>query len=239
MNRIPEHVAYHSYREIPRRASAQRTTTTAVPPASPHRAGFSSGTHPEDCPYTTDEQGEDRDSLYPQRAPSSARRYAPPTQEYAAPTPQEPVLPVKRGHPKAFYTLLVGGSIILGGMLASLIPPVWQRTSDQLTYGYPRTYQTDVNVGHYPKARDPRSHFIALNSHGYIEVIELPEGVPGKGEQPHLYLIALPANAQADLTPVTVSFEDVNGDGKLDMVVTCNNTTTLYYNTGTTFTQQR
>ncbi len=103
----------------------------------------------------------------------------------------------------------------------------------------PRTYQTDVNVGHYPRAHDPRSHFLALNSHGYIEVIELPEGVPQQGEQPHLYLIALPGNQEADLTPVTVSFEDLNGDGKLDMVVTCNNTTTLYYNNGTTFTQQR
>jgi hypothetical protein len=208
-------------------------TTTTVPPASPHREGFSCGTHPEDSPYTTNDQSSEDTLLYPQRAPSSARRYAAPTT-----TTHVPVAPTRRGHGKTFYTLLVGGSIILGGMLASLVPPLWQRTSDQLTYGYPRTYQTDVNVGHYPKARDPRSHFIALNSHGYIEVLELPEGVPQKDEQPHLYLIALPGNQEADLTPVTVSFEDLNGDGKLDMVVTCNNTTTLYYNTGTSFTQK-
>jgi hypothetical protein len=56
MNHIPEHVAYDSNGSIPRRASAYRTTTTTEPQASPHRAGFSSGIHPEDRPYLTDEQ---------------------------------------------------------------------------------------------------------------------------------------------------------------------------------------
>jgi hypothetical protein len=129
----------------------------------------------------------------------------------------------------------VGGSIIVGITVANVVPYLWQRTTDQLTYGYPRTYQTDVNVGHYPTNKDPRSHFIALNNHGYIEVIELPEGVPDKPEQVHLYFISMPANAAADQAPVTLDFEDMNGDHKPDMEVSCNNNKSVLFNDGQVF----
>ncbi|QBD82456.1 VCBS repeat-containing protein [Ktedonosporobacter rubrisoli] len=202
--------------------------------ASMHHAGFTSGIHPESDPYTTDEQyvhshhGRKKGhyDLYIQPLPTSTRRYRS--------TTQHKTLPRVRG----FYALLIGGSIMAGALIATLVPPLFQRISDQLTYGYPRSYQTDSNVGHYEHAKDPRSHFVAINNHGYIEVVELPEGVPDKDAVPQLYLIALPDNHQADLAPVTITFEDINGDGKPDMVVSCNNTTFVYYNNGTTFKQK-
>src|SRR5260221_9275705 len=51
----------------------------------------------------------------------------------------------------------------------------------------------------------------------------------------HLYLIARLAMQGSDLVPVTVSFADMNGDGKPDMVVTFNSTQWIWFNNGTTF----
>ena len=112
------------------------------------------------------------------------------------------------------------------------IPPAWQRHVDNATYGYPRTFQTDANVGH-----GGVSHFIVVNLHGTIEVIEVPPN-PGRNP-PHLYLIAQFGNSGADLVPATVSFTDLNGDGKPDMQVTVYNgsnpTIYILFNNGTTF----
>jgi len=138
----------------------------------------------------------------------------------------------RRWHPLASLGICL--PLILGCVSALLfVPPAWQRHQDDSTYGYPRTYQTDANVGH-GDARYPISHFIALNLKGLIEVIEIPQGDEGK-LSPHLYLIARLSQQGADLVPVTVSFEDENGDGKPDMRVFFNNTVWIWYNDGHTF----
>ena len=115
----------------------------------------------------------------------------------------------------------------------SIIPLLWQRHVADVAYGYPRTFQTDANVGH-----GGISHFIVLNLHGTIEVIEIPQD-PAKS-QPHLYIIVRFMNQGADLVPATVSFTDMNGNGKPDMRVTVYNGTnpTIYilFNNGTMFT---
>src|SRR5258708_40266074 len=114
----------------------------------------------------------------------------------------------------------------------TLIPPAFQKWQDDRTYGYPRTYQTDANVGH-----GGTEHFLALNNHGTIEVVEIPTD-PTKN-QPHLYIITHFAGQGADLIPATISFSDVNSDGKPDMVVTVYNGTNpteyFLFNNGTTF----
>jgi hypothetical protein len=46
-------------------------------------------------------------------------------------------------------------------------------------------------------------------------VIEIPGGEPGKA---HIYQITTLAQGSND-TPVTVTFKDINADGKLDMLV--------------------
>src|SRR5437868_2975491 len=71
-----------------RRASATQTHT----PASRQYAGHSAGNHPEDTPYMTQESHrrvmqpqvydeDDDDDIYPQRPPTSTRRYIQPRQE--------------------------------------------------------------------------------------------------------------------------------------------------------------
>jgi hypothetical protein len=119
----------------------------------------------------------------------------------------------------ALWTLVMGAAGWIGSEL------------ETLHYGYPRTYQTDQFVGHNESAGIP-SHFIAINLHGRIEVIEFPGGDASHArvyEGPQLY------TANADLAPVTLKFEDVNGDHKLDMLVCFQGSQIVYINTGDQF----
>jgi hypothetical protein len=109
------------------------------------------------------------------------------------------------------------------GMIAALI--LWLAGSAALAwgtqryydfrYGMPRTYQTDMVVGHGGDSPLHPSHFIAMNSNGRAIVIEM------KADNP-----AQIASYEAPITimdggqsPVTVSFKDVNGDKKVDMII--------------------
>lgn len=76
----------------------------------------------------------------------------------------------------------------------------WQ---DDMHYGRPRTYQTDAVVGHNHDSSANPSHFIVLNLHGQIMVIEIAAGDPGKT---HLYKTGLNllGNGQ-DMTPAQVA----------------------------------
>ncbi len=212
--------------------------------ASRYHAGTRSGMHPEDRPYITttqsyhapttenhfeiDEEGEEVSTRPPTR--TSTRRYdlAP----YAREERRTEELPRQGKHPLFYIGIcLVIMTLFLTGFV--LIPPALQKWSDDRTYGYPRTFQVDANVGH-GDSNFPVSHFIALNLNGRIEVIEIPQGDAEK-LQPHLYLIARLAMQGSDLVPVTVSFGDMNGDGKPDMLVTFNGTQWIWFNNGTQF----
>lgn len=47
-----------------------------------------------------------------------------------------------------------------------------------LQYGDPRTFQIDAVVGNGDNAQHP-SHFVAINLHGTVTIIEFPAGDPG------------------------------------------------------------
>ena len=91
----------------------------------------------------------------------------------------------------------------------------WQTHQDDVTYGMPRTYQTDAVVGHSDSNSNP-SHFIALNLRGQIYVIELPGGDATKARG---YFITSEVGGNPN-PPVTVKFQDLTHSGHLDMVVT-------------------
>lgn len=111
---------------------------------------------------------------------------------------------------------------------------------DDLRYGYPRTYQIDAVVGHGDSKEHP-SHFIAMNLHGQAIVIEFPAGDPQHAMSYVVpYYIRQAGGGQGgDLTPVTVTFRDVTGDGKPDMLVQIlfrtQVQTFVFVNTGTKF----
>jgi len=104
---------------------------------------------------------------------------------------------------------------------------------DDLVYGYPRFFQTDAVVGHSDSAQHP-SHFTALNLHGQVIVFELPGGNPSKSYE---YIGPdLVANGD-DLIPITLTFSDVNHNGKLDMIIHIEDREVIFCNNGTKFTQ--
>src|SRR5690349_12145390 len=69
--------------------------------------------------------------------------------------------------------LVALAAVLLGQLVVGWMTTTW----DDWHYGRPRTFQCDAVVGHSDSPAQP-SHFIALNLHGHIEVIELPGGDP-------------------------------------------------------------
>jgi hypothetical protein len=214
--------------------------------ASYHHAGTRAGMHPEDNPYITstrsrfnapttgtyievDEEGEDVYTRPPTR--SSARRYdLAPYAKRGERRTEELARPGK--HPLFYIGICL---VIMVAFLTAytLILPAVQKWQEDRTFGYPRTFQTDANVGH-----TGTEHFIALNNHGTIEVLEIPN-YPSPANQTRLYIIVRLTNQGADLVPATLSFPDINGDGKPDMQVTVldgsNPSIWVLFNNGTSF----
>jgi hypothetical protein len=107
----------------------------------------------------------------------------------------------------------------------------WQVHQDDVTYGRPRTYQVDAVVGHNDSVTNP-SHFIFLNLNRHVVIIELPGG-----DTTHSRIYNGPTlfGDGQDLTPVTAEFKDVNGDGKIDMIVHIQDQRLVFINDGTQF----
>src|SRR5215469_6966713 len=215
---------------------------------------------PAQMPYET-EEGE-YDDIWPARLPTSVRRYNLPSQQtvtaqrphkrvvnvYDLPSnipPRRsrittddytaPALPPGQAQRRfhAHWLLLVGVGMIamlalwvLGTMLVNW----WDVTQDDWHYGRPRTFQIDARVGHSDDVTP--SHFIAVNLNRHIIIIEFPGGDPTKAKD---YLGPTLFGDGQDLTPVTLSLKDVNGDGKLDMLVHIQDQTFVFINGGTQF----
>lgn len=129
--------------------------------------------------------------------------------------------PRKRRNVSAHPSLIVGIALVLllivsyGGYLGlNAIGTVWQNHQDDVTFGMPRTFQTDAVVGHGDSNSNP-SHFIAINLKGSIYVIEAPGGNFSKARS---YFITSEVNGNP-YPPVTIKFQDLSHSGHLDMVV--------------------
>jgi len=125
-------------------------------------------------------------------------------------------LPQRRSgiHPLLYLSL---GMLVTLATLAvlSVVTSWFVTTLDDLHYGRPRTFQIDAYVGHNESAGVP-SHFIALNLRGHLEIIEFPGG---DATHARIYLGPQLYGPDADVVPVTLSFTDVNGDHRPDMVL--------------------
>ncbi len=144
--------------------------------------------------------------------------------------------PPKRGHTRIRFHPLVylgAGMIVMGFLWIGLTQlfALGQTTLNDWHYSRPRTYQTDAVVGHGDSASNP-SHFIAVNLNRHVLVIEVPGGDPSKAK---IYPITTLFGDGQDLTPVTLTFKDVNGDGKLDMEIHIQDQTLVMINENGSF----
>ncbi len=240
-----------------------------------HTAGHYNGIYPEDRPRTTIDaltrqtrkppvhpqcDEEDDDAFYPQRMPTSARRYhmpvtqgpqtlvryhhmqVPPRQSRIQAQDSPPVQRQTRERPPVrqsqaqqaktrsqwHWSVYVGLTLLVGLVLYvafNVVGSWWHVYQDDQQYGRPRTSQCDARVGH-DDTHTP-SHFLAVNLNKHIEVIELPGGDATKAK---IYQGPTLIGDGQELTPVTLEFRDVNGDGKPDMILHIGESRSVFIN---------
>lgn len=142
----------------------------------------------------------------------------------------KPVRAGSRVHPLLFLGLGMLSIFVLWTLLTAGMG-WWNDTMDTLHYGYPRTSHADAVVGHSDSTNKP-SHFIALNLHGRIEIIEFPGG---DGAHARIYLGPQLFGSDADKAPVTLKFLDVNGDKQPDLLAFFQSSWIVFINDHATF----
>ncbi|MGH2478214.1 MAG: hypothetical protein ACRDHW_00945 [Ktedonobacteraceae bacterium] len=162
--------------------------------------------------------------------PASSSAYAPRNT-----TTANPASPDRRGRRNINWLFYVG--LVLMAMLSlwalGAAALSWgTNLYNNFTYGYPRTYQADAVVGHNDSAHNP-SHFIAVNLHGQVVIVEFFGGDPSQSRS---YVGPDLIGPQSDLLPVTLTFNDFYHTGKTDMVVHIGDQFVVYCNNGTYFT---
>ena len=103
-----------------------------------------------------------------------------------------------------------------------------QRTLDDWHYLRPRVFQTSAVVGANGSPGNP-TYFEALNLNRHVYIFECPGGDCTRARiinGPTLF-----GDGQ-DLSPITITFKDVNGDGMLDMEVHVQDQTFVMINDG-------
>ncbi len=144
-----------------------------------------------------------------------------------------PAPPPRRFHWSVFWGLGIIFTIVVlvGG---SRVMDWWNDHQLDATYGMPRTYQVNEVVGNGDSAKHP-THFIFINLSGRVEIIEIPPDA----SRSRIYSGPTLYTDGADQTPVTADFQDVNGDGKVDMTVHIGDQSIVYLNDGTQFKPQQ
>ena len=125
--------------------------------------------------------------------------------------------------------------MVMGWVVFTAVASWWQTTQDDWHYGRPRTFQTNAIVGHNDSLTNP-SHFIALNLNRHVEIIEFPGG---DGTKARIFIGPTLIGDGQDLAPVTLTFKDVNADGKLDMIINIQDSHFVFINDNGTFRPAR
>ncbi len=163
-----------------------------------------------------------------QQLPPERERH---TEEYA--TVPHSARQGRRVHPLAWFGMF-GVFLVLGWFGLNAVTNWYQGVQNDWTYGQQRHFEINAVVGH-GDSQTNHSHFTAENNNGQIIVIELPGGNVSKAK---IYQIeTVPGNNGNP--PVKLSFQDMNGDGKPDMLVQIGDGSAILYvtlfNNGTEF----
>ncbi len=169
------------------------------------------------------------------RTTTSQRQYAPSTEPGSA--------RVKKHNSNVHWLLPLGVGMVAMLVLwvfGSLLVAWGQQRYDDVTYGRPRTYQTDAVVGHGDSPAH-KSHFIAINYNRQAIVTEWRGGDPAKSV---VYVVPYYiVGDNSELTPVTVELRDVTGDNRPDLIIHIHlhtqDQTFVFVNDGTKFRPQQ
>ncbi len=216
--------------------------------AARHSIGTSSGLHPEDRPYQTDErqpvnrqpvyaEDENDDRLYDVRLPTSARRYAAPTTttprtvmrvtRHQGPPPMQrasrvpcPASEEPQQAPMQQSRRRLHPTIYIGAAMLIMLGG-YVLVSSLLQW-----WQVQEDTWHYGY---PRTFQIDADvRHGGIShfiVVNLhghiiiTEMQENALQKTKVYAGPVFEGAGTDLAPATISFQDVNGDGYPDMII--------------------
>ncbi|GAC1431542.1 MAG: hypothetical protein PVS3B3_14620 [Ktedonobacteraceae bacterium] len=148
-------------------------------------------------------------------------------------TPITGGLPAQKKFPLVPVLIACVATILLV-MVLSALGSWWRVYQDDLHYGRPRTSQMDAVVGHGDSVDHP-SHFIFLNLHRHVEIIEI---AAGDAAHTHIYTGPILYGDGQDLAPVTGEFRDIHKNGRPELVVHIGDQQIVYANDGTTFHQQ-
>jgi hypothetical protein len=131
---------------------------------------------------------------------------------------------------------LIGAGALVGVVVLYLVVSAvvhWtQVTMDDLAYGRPRTTHLAAAVGHNNDSPAQPTSFIGLNLNRQVTVFEIPGGDTSKAtviNGPYLF------GEGEDLTPVQLDTVDVNGDGKLDLMVSVKDEQLVFINDNGSF----
>ena len=170
----------------------------------------------------------------PLRANRTPYQQLPPQREqYTDEIEQIQGKPHRRMHPLVWVGVF-GICLVTGWTGLNFVTSWYQGVQNDLMYGKERHFEINAMVGHSDSVNTP-SHFTAENNNGQIIVIELPGGNVSKAK---IYQIeTIPGNVGNP--PVKLSFQDLNGDGKSDMLVQIGDGSAMLYvtlfNNGTEF----
>jgi hypothetical protein len=212
----------------------RRVRTDVAHPYYRDGQGYNAGLHPADVPSTSTNYGYDDDDSGT-RFPNSVRRYKQGNNEVIEQGNKRLVIhndppPKSRIHWSVIYGV---GMLSMLGLFVGISTVIawWNMHQADALYGNPRTYQTDMVIGHGDSAAH-KTHFIAVNLNRQIIIIEIQGGDPA-----HIVSYQGPQVASGDGSQlaVTLSFSDKNGDGKPDMIVHIDTAQVIYYNTGKGF----
>ncbi len=140
----------------------------------------------------------------------------------------------------------VGGLAVFGlGMLvmialvtaASAISQHQQAAAEMQAFNQPVITEQFHVVGHNHDSASSPSYFEFINLQGRVLIVELPAGDASKAM---IYTGPQILGQQAYTQQITGAFEDVNGDGRVDLVVSVGNQQQMtFLNTGTKFVPQQ
>jgi hypothetical protein len=197
-------------------------------------------TIPQRRSRTADYDLEEDESYYVQRPPTSTRRYYDTRGNQVIQQGNKRLVIHNEPPPRKHFhwSVFLGLGMILALVLwisASEALAWWQNHQLDSLYGNPRTYQTNQVVGHSDSTDHP-THFVAINLNARITIIEIPGG-----DSSHARIYSGPTlfSDNGNSIPVTLEFYDVNGDGKVDMVVHVGDQKIVYLNDGTQFKPQQ